>query len=95
MPYQLTFLESAKREWDKLDGSLKAQFKKKLSECLRQPHIVKNQLIGMKNCYKIKLRQAGYRLVYRVFDDRLVVQVIAIGKRDKNAVYSQALQRQL
>lgn len=91
--YQLAFLESAKKEWDKLDTSLRVQFKKKLAECLIQPHIIKNKLSGLNHCYKIKLRAAGYRLVYRVFDDRLVVQVNIINKRDKALVYKKAAQR--
>ena len=44
----------------------------------------------MPDCYKIKLRQAGYRLVYRVDDDTVFVTVIAVGKRDKNGVYDTA-----
>ncbi len=47
----------------------------------------------MKNCYKVKLRDAGYRLVYRVFDDRVVVQVVAVGQRERNAVYKAAAGR--
>jgi len=47
----------------------------------------------MKDCYKLKLRNSGYRLVYQVIEERLVVQVIAMGKRDKNAAYNTALQR--
>jgi mRNA interferase RelE/StbE len=45
------------------------------------------------DCYKIKLRAAGYRLVYRVIKQRLVVQVIAVGKRDKNEVYRTMMKR--
>jgi len=47
----------------------------------------------MPGCYKIKLRTVGYRLIYRVYDERVVVQVIAIGKRDKNLIYRMALSR--
>ena len=47
----------------------------------------------MPDCYKIKLRSAGYRLVYRVYDDRIVVQVIAVGKRERNEVYKAAAGR--
>ena len=35
----------------------------------------------------------GYRLVYDVVDDRLVVAVVAVGKRERNAVYKAAAQR--
>ncbi|AZD23027.1 mRNA interferase RelE [Pseudomonas chlororaphis subsp. aurantiaca] len=47
----------------------------------------------MGNAYKIKLRTAGYRLVYRVVDEVLVVTVIAVGKRERGSVYQQASKR--
>lgn len=47
----------------------------------------------MPGCYKIKLRDAGYRLVYRVDDDRIVVIVIAIGKRERGETYEDAVVR--
>ncbi|MFN7097137.1 MAG: type II toxin-antitoxin system RelE family toxin [Gammaproteobacteria bacterium] len=93
MSYQLTFLKSAKKEWDKLPPSLKEQFKKKLAVCLVNPKNPKNQLSGMKDCYKIKLRDSGYRLVYRVIQERIVVKVVAVGKREKNAIYKAAMMR--
>ena len=47
----------------------------------------------MKDCYKIKLRGAGYRLVYRVEDERIVILVVAIGKRERGNVYDSAKHR--
>jgi mRNA interferase RelE/StbE len=47
----------------------------------------------MPDCYKIKLRAAGYRLVYQVFDARVVVVVVAVGKREDSAVYRKAGKR--
>jgi mRNA interferase RelE/StbE len=47
----------------------------------------------MKDCYKIKLRRAGYRLVYQVRDNELVVSVVAVGKRERNQVYKAAIRR--
>jgi len=49
----------------------------------------------MKDCYKIKLRGAGYRLVYRVEDERIVILVLAVGKRERSSVYEQAAKRQI
>ncbi len=93
MTYSLTFLESAWKEWQRLPSPIRQQFKKKLAERLNEPHIVSAQLSGVPDCYKIKLRAAGYRLVYRVIKQRLVVQIIAVGKRDKNEVYRTMLKR--
>jgi mRNA interferase RelE/StbE len=47
----------------------------------------------MPNHYKIKLRSAGYRLVYRVEDSTITVTVVAVGKRERNAVYKTAQTR--
>ncbi len=91
--YRLTFLHDAKKEWDKLGSNIRDQFAKKLLERLDNPRIPAARLANMPNCYKIKLRTAGYRLIYRVFDDRIVVQVIAVGRRDRNLVYKIAAGR--
>jgi mRNA-degrading endonuclease RelE of RelBE toxin-antitoxin system len=43
-----------------------AESKKKLAERLGRPHVEAASLRGMPDCYKIKLKNAGYRLVYQV-----------------------------
>ncbi len=48
---------------------------------------------GTKDRYKIKLRNAGYRLVYEVRDKQLIVLVVAVGKRERNDVYKMAERR--
>lgn len=93
MSYKLRFHELALKEWQKLGSTLQEQFKKKLTERLENPHILPAALSGMHGCYKIKLKKAGYRLVYRVEEDIVFVTVIAVGKRDKLKVYSVAQDR--
>lgn len=93
MTYKLEFLPSALKEWAKLGHTLQQQFKKKLAERLEAPRISADALHGMPDCYKIKLKAAGYRLVYKVIDERIVVSVIAVGKRERSAVYDQAKKR--
>ena len=93
MTYELEFIPSALKEWKKLDGSIKQQLKKKLAERLENPHIIASRLHGFDCAYKIKLRSSGYRLVYEVDDERVVVIVIATGKREANAVYTAAMSR--
>jgi len=93
MTYSLEFKESALKEWKKLDRAIREQFKKKLAERLTRPRIASARLSGMADCYKIKLRNAGYRLVYQVDDKRIVVIVVAVGKRDNFAVYRSAGER--
>jgi mRNA interferase RelE/StbE len=93
MTYELEFSEKAWKEWKKLGTSLRDQFKKKLLERLENPHVPADRLTGLGNAYKIKLRSAGYRMVYRVMDEVLVVTVIAVGKRERGDVYKNAVDR--
>jgi mRNA interferase RelE/StbE len=93
MSYSLAFVESALKEWRKLAPPIREQFKKKLAERLEQPRVPSAKLHGMADCYKIKLRTVGYRLVYEVDDRVVVVTVIAVGKRDKLQAYRKAERR--
>ena len=93
MTYKLKFLPAARKEWNKLAPPLQNQFKKKLAERLENPHVPSARLRGYDNVYKIKLRTAGYRLVYEVIDDEVVVYVLTIGKREKDAVYKTLAKR--
>jgi mRNA interferase RelE/StbE len=91
MSYSLEFKVSALKEWRKLDGGIREQLKKKLAERLQRPRVESARLSGMTDCYKIKLKNAGYRLVYQVDDTRIVVMVISVGKRENLAVYRTAV----
>lgn len=93
MIFQLEFKPSALKEWQKLDNTIKTEFKKKLRKILECPRIETNKLSGLPDCYKIKLRTLGYRLVYQVDDGRIVVLVLAVGKREKSAVYKKSQRR--
>ena len=91
--YKLFFKVDAKKEWDNLDPTVRSIFAKKLKERIQHPRIESSRLTGMKDCYKIKLRRAGFRLVYQVRDKELIVSVVAVGKRERNLVYKIASKR--
>lgn len=93
MRYKLRFHELALAEWQRLDSSVREPLKKKLAERLENPRVPASTLSGMADCYKIKLRSAGYRLIYRVDEDVVFVSVIAVGKRDRQQVYAAARSR--
>ena len=77
MTYELAFLEDALKEWRKLDSNSREQFKTKLRERLESPRLPSAKLSGAKDRYNIKLRSVGYRLVYEVRDNELLVVVVA------------------
>ncbi|GKW00937.1 MULTISPECIES: type II toxin-antitoxin system RelE family toxin [Pectobacterium] len=93
MSYSVKFREDALKEWLKLDKTIQQQFAKKLKKCCENPHIPSAKLRGMKDCYKIKLRASGFRLVYEVIDDILIIAVVAVGKRERSGVYHLASER--
>jgi mRNA interferase RelE/StbE len=93
MSYKLAFHLQALDEWNKLDASIRLQFKKKLEERLSMPRLESAKVSGAKDIYKIKLRAIGYRLVYQVQDSKVTVFVVAVGKRERNAAYKAALGR--
>ena len=93
MTFRLVFKQDAQKEWRKLDSTIREQFKKKLKQRLASPRVESARLNGMKDCYKIKLRSAGYRLVYEVRDQEVVVSVVAVGKQERNEFYNIALKR--
>ena len=92
--YRLKFVPDAWREWQALDGSIKQALKPLLAKRLQTPHVpgalLHRELVG---CYKIKLLKQGYRLVYMVEDDELVVLVLSVGKREDSAAYLAAAKR--
>ncbi|UVE69409.1 type II toxin-antitoxin system RelE/ParE family toxin [Burkholderia pyrrocinia] len=93
MTFELAFLEAALKEWKKLDRTVRDQFKARLAERLENPRIPSAKLHGHPDRYKIKLRSVGYRLVYEVREAEVVVLVVAVGRRERDAVYLAAMKR--
>ena len=94
--YRLKFLPEVLEEWNALDGSIKEVLRKALKKRLEQPHTPGAQLHrDLRNCYKIKLRKQGYRLIYSVEDNALVVLVLAVDKREDMVAYRSAVERLL
>lgn len=88
---RLTFKTLAKKEWDALNPSIREKFAKVLKkraasyEALTMPA---NRLSLQHSCYKIKLRNDGYRLAYTVTSDEqgcisVTVTVVAVDRRDE------------
>lgn len=93
MTFSLEFDQRALKEWHKLGDTVRQQFKKKLAEVLVNPRVEANRLRELPDCYKIKLRSAGYRLIYQVIEQEVVVFVVAVDKRENEAAYRKAEDR--
>lgn len=86
---------AARKEYDSLDGSTRAMVDKGLLRlALRADEIGKALLGPLAGCKELKFRADGIRLIYRIVGGRIeVVQVIAIGPRDKGKVFEIATWR--
>jgi mRNA interferase RelE/StbE len=84
MTYRLTFSDRARRQWNKLDSTVRAPFQAVLKRRIEEPNVPSARLRGRwpGPRYKIKLKSPGFRLVYEVHDDQVLVIVIAVGRRD-------------
>jgi mRNA interferase RelE/StbE len=97
--FEIVFIEEAKKDYQKLDGSVRklvdvaiAKMKDR-ADVLGEDLTKKNEsdLIG---CRKIKFKQAGIRIVYRISAGRAeIAEIISIGKRKDNEVYKVAAKR--
>ncbi|WP_339083653.1 type II toxin-antitoxin system RelE/ParE family toxin [Pseudomonas sp. TMP9] len=76
-----------------MGDTVRQQLKKKLAEVLLNPRTEANRLHSLPDCYKIKLRSSGYRLVYQVIDHEVVVFVVAVDRREREQAYRKAAER--
>lgn len=92
--YKVLLTKESLKEWNKIDHSIQRLFQRKLSSVVLNPIIVNNRLHGkLSNCYKIKLKRAGYRLIYEIRCQTVVLFVWAIDKREDAKVYDSAISR--
>lgn len=77
----------------KAGGYGPAATQEKLVSVLLNPRIEANRLHSLPDCYKVKLRSSGYRLVYEVIDQEVIVFVVAVDKREREQVYRKAAER--
>lgn len=88
--YRVVFRKRAAKAFDKLDFAIQRQLSLKLEERRRQPELLAHRLRKLPNCYRIKLRASGVRLVYQVRKDVLVILVLSVGARDQEEAYLSA-----
>lgn len=80
MPYEVNLSPGARRAFVKLGDSVRARIEQRIDDLAanpRPPGCVK--LGGFANTWRVRVGE--YRIVYEVYDNRLVVVVIRIGHR--------------
>jgi mRNA interferase RelE/StbE len=103
MSWTLGYLPEAEKDLKDLDGSQRILVRKALKKVLKNPLPESEGGYGkplgskggtnLTNLLKIKLRNAGIRIVYKVERTEMGMLVIVIGVREDDEVYQDAQKR--
>lgn len=84
MKFTVLLIQEAKRDFEKLDGSVKKQILNKLILLEANPFLGKplGNRAGMDltGYYKLYAHRKKIRIVYEIKDETLIIRVISIGK---------------
>ena len=97
MPYRVTLTADAADDFRGLDGSLKQPVAKQLKKLETAPflgdHLGNKAGLDLTGYYKLYAAKKAVRIVYRIIEQQIIVEVVAIGKREDLAVYQTTLKR--
>ena len=93
--HQIEWTEYSRDDYDKLDGSQKVFVDKALNHIKLRGMDAGQPLHGaLAQCNKLKNKKMGLRVIFREVQGKFeVIQVVVIGKRDKETVYKIAENR--
>ena len=90
--YTLLFDKEFKRDFDKLDKSIRDEAEKKLLKLKKIPREIGKPLKYFANLYELHVRM--YRIFYVVEEDRVRVLVLAIEHKDDTDRYLRQLDKE-
>jgi mRNA interferase RelE/StbE len=98
MVYKIEFLPDAEKDFDALDGSIRKEVTKKIDALADNPFLGKplgkKYGVDLTGFYKLYVSKKKYRIVYRLIGKHIeVIEIVAIGKRDKEEVYKLVARR--
>jgi mRNA interferase RelE/StbE len=95
--YNVVLTAAAAEDFRRLDGSLKEPVAKQLRKLETSPrlgeHLGNKAGLDLTGYYKLYVAKKAVRIVYRIIEQNILVEVVAIGKREDLAVYREALGR--
>jgi len=97
MNYKLELLAQADDDIDKFSNREKILIYKQFKKIINSPELGK--ILGNKNgynlsgCRKMYADNKKIRIVYRIIDDKIIIEVVAVGKRNDMEVYDKASKR--
>lgn len=99
MNYKVFLTDEAAEDFRRLDGSVKKQVAKQLKKLEETPHlgVPLGNMRGfdLTGYYKLYAAKKSIRIVYRIIEDEILVEVVGIGKRADFEVYAEVARRLL
>ena len=103
MNWQVEFLPEAERDMSELDGSVKAQVVKGIVKVSQNPlpqseggygkPLGNKGNLNLVNLLKIKFRDIGIRVVYKVIREDTIMKILVVSARTDEKVYKEAARR--
>jgi len=97
--YKVVLTAEAANDFRSLDGSVKKQAARQLKKLEESPHL--GQPLGnragfdLAGYYKLYAATKAIRIIYRIIEDEVVVEILGIGKRADFEVYADVARRLL
>jgi len=80
--YTITFAQSARKELERLSANVVSRIFPKIEALARNPRPPGcRKLRGFENLWRIRI--GDHRVIYQVFDDEMVVDVVAVRHRSQ------------
>ena len=99
MHYKVVLTAEAANDFRGLDGSIKRVVAKQLKKLEASPHLGaplgSRAGFDLAGYYKLYAMNKAIRIVYRIIDDEVVVEVVGIGRRADLEVYAEVARRLL
>ena len=97
MQYKVILTEDAANDFRALDKSIKVQVAKQLKKLEYSPylgeHLGRKGPFNLTGYYKLYAVKKSIRIIYRIIEKKIIVEVVAIGKRENIEVYKEAFKR--
>jgi mRNA interferase RelE/StbE len=97
LPYKVVLTALAAQNFRSLDGSVKEQVARQLRKLETSPHLGehlgKRGDLDLTGYYRLYAARKAIRIVYRIVEEEVIVEVVAIGKREDFEVYREAVRR--
>lgn len=79
--YSIEYTREAQKSLAKLPRDLRSLIARKIEEVAANPYGAHNNVTRLQGRPEFRLRVHDWRVIYRVFEDRIVLLVIKIGSR--------------